>query len=220
ERWQIPSQMPYAYAPALSEGAARRPGDVRPDGFMTWSFYGGTLDPAKRTRENLVFFFAMDPRKLRPMMEDLQNLDESLIQKMLNNKRGVLLGKERMSVINKRVGERFKLTSINYKDIDLEFEIVGKLPEGRYDQSAVMNVSYLLDALDAYSKQKGTPHPMRDRSLNLVWLKVPDTEAFRRVADQIMTSSQFTNPAVKCETASSGIASFLDAYRDLLWGMR
>jgi putative ABC transport system permease protein len=25
---------------------------------------------------------------------------------------------------------------------------------------------------------------------------------------------------VKCETASSGIASFLDAYRDLLWGMR
>jgi putative ABC transport system permease protein len=25
---------------------------------------------------------------------------------------------------------------------------------------------------------------------------------------------------VKCETASSGIATFLDAYRDLLWGMR
>ena len=30
----------------------------------------------------------------------------------------------------------------------------------------------------------------------------------------------FTSPAVKVETASSGVASFLDAYRDLLWGMR
>ena len=30
----------------------------------------------------------------------------------------------------------------------------------------------------------------------------------------------YSNPAVKCETASSGIASFLDAYRDLIWGMR
>ena len=35
-----------------------------------------------------------------------------------------------------------------------------------------------------------------------------------------MSSPEFTDPAVKCETASSGIASFLDAYRDLLWGMR
>ena len=26
---------------------------------MTWSFYGGTTDPAKRTRENMVFAFAM-----------------------------------------------------------------------------------------------------------------------------------------------------------------
>ena len=61
---------------------------------------------------------------------------------------------------------------------------------------------------------------MADKSLNLVWLKLPDTETYRRVAEQIETSSQFTSPAVKCETASSGIASFLDAYRDLLWGMR
>ncbi len=75
ERWQIPSQMPFAYAMPLSEGAARRPTDVRPKDHMTWSFFGGTLDPTKRGTENNVFFFAMDPRKLRTMMEDLQNLD-------------------------------------------------------------------------------------------------------------------------------------------------
>src|SRR5262249_28911183 len=159
------------------EGAAQRPTDVRPADSMTWTFYGGTLDPAKRTRENTVFLFAMDPRKLRPMMEDLTELNEALVQKMVNNKRAVLMGRERMAAINKRVGERFSLTSMNYKDIDLEFEIVGMLPDGRYNQSAVMNVSYLLDALDAYSrKNRGVPHPMRERALNLVWLKVPDSE--------------------------------------------
>src|SRR5262249_9054484 len=45
EKWQIPSQMPYAYAASLSEGAAKRPEDVKPDDAMTWQFYGGTLDP-------------------------------------------------------------------------------------------------------------------------------------------------------------------------------
>src|SRR6201984_2917677 len=40
------------------------------------------------------------------------------------------------------------------------------------------------------------------------------------VAGQIMSSPEYRSPAVKCETASSGISSFLDAYRDLLWGMR
>ncbi len=221
ERWQLPSQMPYAYAATLSEGAAKRPTDVRPTDSMTWSFYGGTLDPTKRGNENNIFFFAMDPRKLRGMMDDLQDLDPQLVQRMVNNKRGVLLGKSRLEQMNKRVGERIFVTSMNYKEIDLEFEIVGELPGARYTLSGVMNHTYLLDALDAHArKNKGVPHPMRNKSLNLVWLKVPDSEDFRRVAEQIMTSSQFTNPAVKCETGSSGISTFLDAYRHLLWAMR
>jgi putative ABC transport system permease protein len=53
-----------------------------------------------------------------------------------------------------------------------------------------------------------------------VWLRVPNTEAFRTTADRIMDSPSFKSPAVKVETASSGVASFLDAYRDLLWGVR
>jgi putative ABC transport system permease protein len=221
ERWQVPSQMPYSYAAALGDGAAKRPTDAHPTDSMTWSFYGGTLDPAKRTRENIVFFFAMDPRKLKGMMDALEDLDDKLIEQMLQNKRAVLMGRERMAAINKRVGERFRLTSLNFIGIDLEFEIVGELPDGRYNQSAVMNITYLLDSMDVYKgAHQGTKHPMADKALNLVWLKVPDTEIFRQVAEQVETSSQFTNPAVKCETASSGIASFLDAYRDLLWGMR
>src|SRR5207244_4066067 len=64
EKWQIPSQLPYAYSSSLTQGAASRPGDVRPADSMTWTFYGGTTDPAKRTRESIVFFFCLEPRKL------------------------------------------------------------------------------------------------------------------------------------------------------------
>ena len=61
---------------------------------------------------------------------------------------------------------------------------------------------------------------MDDKTLALEWVRVPDMATFEKVAQQISTSPEFASPAVKCETASSGIASFLDAYRGLLWGMR
>ncbi len=231
ERWQIPSQMPFAYAASLSEGAAARPTDVRPDDNMTWQFYGGTIDPGKRTRENTVFFFCMDPRKLLTMMDGLDELTlqersdlDHAIDVMVKDKRKVVIGKDRLAAMKKRVGERIKVTSLNYKDIDLEVEIIAEFPDGRYNQSAIMNRDYLNDAMDDYNakqKAKGLPtHPLTMKSLNLVWLRVPDTDAYQRVADQIMSSSLYSSPAVKCETASSGISSFLDAYRDLLWGMR
>jgi putative ABC transport system permease protein len=61
---------------------------------------------------------------------------------------------------------------------------------------------------------------MADGSLALFWLRVADSDSFQRIAGQVMSSPNFTSPAVKCETASSGIASFFDAYKDLIWGMR
>ena len=49
---------------AWPRGPPRKPGDVRPtDDSMTWQFYGGTIDPDKRTRENIVFFFGMEPEQ-------------------------------------------------------------------------------------------------------------------------------------------------------------
>jgi putative ABC transport system permease protein len=227
EKWQVPSQMPWAYASSLKEGAASHPGDVRPQDFMTWGFYGGTIDPANKTREGMVFFFVMEPRKLLTMMDDLDRLTgqqkrdlEAAVTAMERDKRKVIMGRDRLKAINKKVGERFTLTSLNFPDINLEFEIIAEFPDGRYNQSSVMSREYLNDAMDAYKIAHKQAHPAADKTLNLVWLRVPDSTAFRRVADQISTSSLYTSPAVKCETASSGVASFLDAYRDLLWGMR
>ncbi len=227
ERWRLPSQMPFAYAASLCEGAASKPGDIKPEDSMTWQFYGGTLDPTKRTRENSLFAIATDPAKLRTMMDELDALPpenavalEEAIQKMQQNRQGIILGKDRLTSINKRVGERLKLYGINYREIDLELEIVGTFPEGRYDNTAAIHRDYLLAALDAYQREKGRPHFLADKTLNLVWLRVPDKEAFSQVADQILSSPSYTSPAVKFETAASGVATFLEAYRDLTWGMR
>ncbi len=228
ERWRIPSQMPYTYVPKLAEGAARYPGDVKPQDWMAWQFYGGTLDPTKQTRNNVLFAVAMDPSKVRTMMDELDQLapgdsaelDEA-IRRMQNQRNGMILGRQRLKAVEKHLGDRMTVHSLNYKGINLEFEIVGTFPAGRYDNSAVMNAAYLNEALDAYPRKSGgRAHPMAQRSLNLVWLRVPDMEAFSRVAGQIISSPYFANPAVKCETASSGIAAFLDAFRDILWGMR
>ncbi|MFO0821498.1 MAG: ABC transporter permease [Pirellulales bacterium] len=230
ERWQIPSRLPFSYAQTLSEGAPRNPGDIRvaPPDSMTWQFYGGTLDPQNRTPENNLFAIAMEPEKLMTMMDDLDSLPpdkaaafSQVVEKLKTNKQGLVLGKERLRTINKQVGDRIKIYSINYREIDLEFEIVGLFPDGRYDLSAAFNRQYLNDAMDQYpSTHGGKPHPMMSGSLNLVWLRVPDRDSFQKVREQIEESPFYSNPAVKCETAASGVSTFMEAYRDLIFGMR
>jgi putative ABC transport system permease protein len=211
----------------LKEGAAREPGDVRPVDSMTWSFYGGFIGE-KRDRASMVFAFALEPQKLLTMMNELDQLTgppkeelQAAVDKMIANRSGMILGKDRLAAINKHVGERIKLTGLNYKEVNLEFEIVGVFPPGRYDNSAAMNIEYLAGALDAYpATHNGKKHPLDAKSLNLVWLKVPDSDTFNKMASQIVNSPEFSSPAVKCETASSGISTFLEAYRDLLWGIK
>jgi len=229
ERWQIPSQLPYSYAATLTDAAAREEGDLHPDDSMTWSFYGGTLDIRNRTLENSLFAFAMEPRKLTTMMDDLDNLPsdqaaelQAAALRLEGNRQGLIVGQERLALLGKRVGDRLKLYGINFRGIDLELEIVGVFPPGRYDKSAAINRDYLLnEVLEKWPRTHGgKPHPLAEKCLNLVWLRVPNTAAFSTIAEQIETAPYYSNPAVKCETASSGIASFLDAYRDLLWGVR
>jgi putative ABC transport system permease protein len=227
ERWQLPSQMPYSYENSLKDGAAAKSGDVKPQDYMTWSFYGGTLDERK-AREDLVFFFCVDPGKVMPMMDDFAELSaednrvmRDALRAMEEDHRRVLIGRDRLKAINKHPGERIKLFSINYQGIDLdECEIYGEIPDGRLPLFGLMHRDRLHDALEAFKAKTGKAHPLAGKSLNLVWLKVSDTASYNRIADQVLNSPVYTDPSVKIETASSGIASFLDPYRDMLWGVR
>ncbi len=233
ERWQMPSRLPFSYATALEDYAWQDPADKRPQGkldnLMTWTFYGGTTDPVNRTPESVLFAIAMEPRKMLTMMEELDALPpdqkaplQAAIGKMESNRRGIIVGPGRLKQMKLRIGDRFTITSYNYKGIDLEFEVMGEFPPvPRYDQTAVMNRDYLNDAFDAWPRSHNNQkHPMAERPLNLLWLRFPDAETFSKVATAITNSPDFSNPAVKCETLSSGVAAFLEAYRDLLFGMR
>ena len=228
ERWQTPSQMPFTYARSLCDGAARRPEDERPLDSMTWQFYICSIDPVNVTRESMIFVMATQAEKLCTMLDEI---DEMPAEKLTDFRRaverlkvthnGLIIGKDRLAAIGKRVGDRITAYSKVYYGINLEFEIVGVFPPGRYDNSAAMNCAYLNDAIEAYGrKPPGRPHYMAAHSMNVVWLRVRDRAHFRRIAAQIHSSPEFRNPAVKCETASSGAASILESFRDLIWGMR
>lgn len=231
ERWSIPSRMPYSYAATLREGAARAPGDVRPLDWMTWQFYVGTVEPSpqKITLDNMVFVVAMDPDKALTMLEGMDLLTpeqhrqmEEIVAKARQNKQGIVMGRTQMARLNKRVGERINLYGLsNFKGLDFEFEILGQFPPGRYDGLAAMHVDYFNSQMDAYpARHGGRKHPLAERSLNIVWLKVPDDQAFNRIAAQIESSPLYSSPPVKVETLSSGVGTFMEAFRDLLWGLR
>lgn len=232
EKWRAPSMMPYAYATSLKEGAATEPEHIKPTDSMSWTFYVGFLDPnpKKRSFENFAFAFCMEPKSVLTMLDGLDELPkdsqeyktlEADVKKMEQNRMGILLGRERLDKLKKKVGDRFTIYSLAYKDINLEVEVVGTLPTRRYDQSGVMNIEYFQAAMEKYKRDhQGKAHDMDGKTLNLVWLRVPDTKAFTQVAAQIQESPQYSLPAVKVQTASSATASFMEAYADLLWGMR
>ena len=234
EKWQNPSLMPYAYAAGLSDGAAdpTDPNAVRPQDSMTWGFFVGSTEsnPAKRGYENLFFAFIMEPEKARTMLDDIDTLTDEqaaplieTIKKMKQTRNGAIVGEGRLAKMKKRVGDRITVYGRNYRDINLELDIVGTLPKevARYADSAVISRDFFETELDTYkAAHNNKPHPLADKSLSLVWLRVPDRPSFNKMTDQILTSPSFSNPAVKCETSSTGISSFLDAYRDIIWGVR
>jgi putative ABC transport system permease protein len=231
DRWVIPSRLPSDYERPLSEGAAdpQRPGDAKPLDYMTWQFYVGSLDPAKLTRESFVIAVALDASKVTTMLEGLDSLTgeqerevERLVAEMKKNRQGLVVGRNVLRNINKRVGEWIKVFGIgNFKELDFEFVILGVIPEPRYDNINLMNREFLNETLDAYPRtHNGRKHLMAERRLNLVWLKLADTAAFTQVAKQIDSAPQLRTPTVKCETAASSFASWIEALRDLIWGMQ
>jgi putative ABC transport system permease protein len=223
DRYDMSGQMPRTYETALSNGAARNDGDRKPVDSMVWQFYLGTLDPQKKTRENLVILVATDPWHLptsghKGMIEDLEPVDRALVEKLKDTKRGCLLGRKRLKTLNKEVGQRFLVHGSQPSGVDLELEIVGVLPPGRWDENGFMNRDYLNTAMDAY----GRAHPALENVLNrrridMFWVKAASQEDLARIVEQINVSPEFPDPPVKCETFASLVANFLDSYSGFIW---
>ena len=83
-----------------------------------------------------------------------------------------------------------------------------------------MNLEYFRRTLDAYERANGKRHPLADKSLNLFWARFPEKEGYERYAEAVGRPGLFSSPAVKAEMSSAAVASFLDAYKTILWAMR
>ncbi len=238
EKFAIPSQMPPGYGNQLKGvietklAPQYRPIDLEKN-FMTWSFVGASLDPTKFTQENNLFFFCLDPNAIsNGMMKEQglnkEDLGEETWEKMLavvelvkQDKRNIVIGEDRLKLINKKVGDEVKFFSTNYKEIEFECRIVGAFPSGsRLANGAALRYDYLLAKLDDYKARKGTAHPVADRCLNVVWLRMPDKASYEALAEIVNQPGTFGSPAVKMETFSAFASSILEPFKDIFWGMK
>lgn len=238
----IPSQMPpkhytefkrLAMEELPKRYAQEHPGEpplvVRDEDIMSWSFVGGSTDPINKRPENALFMFCMEPQKINTMMDGLDDLtgDEKAqldagIAAMLENDRRIVVSKTRLKKMNLEVGQKVTLYGLNYPDMKFEFEIIGSLPDGKYEGIGFMNKAYLERLL----RDKPDTYVMKDKAINLIWVKLPNKDAFQLlngIVDPPLDSKEprlFTSPPIKLETASSGIGSFLDAYKDIFFGVK
>lgn len=230
EKWSLPSQLPISYAEGISEGGAVVDrDDIRPMDSMTWQFYAGSTDPKNRTPQSTVFAIAVEPQKILTMMEELDSLQGNtkvrftqVVSDFEKNPHGIILGRQRIRNLNRQVGDHMTLYGFAYyKDLEIEVEIVGTFPPGRYDNSAIIQKDYFNRVMDAYpSSHQGRRHPLAEKSLNAVWMKVPNVESLTRIDRQIQSSGKYSQPSVKVETVAAGMALFVDAYSDIVQLLR
>lgn len=233
----IPSQMPPGYYEEFKRVCLEElPPEMRPKGgdkdIMSWSFILGTTDKVNMRKDNMVFLFALEPSKVTTMMDGLDDLtgaEKDLLDQacraMTENPRAIVMSKSRLRAMNLQVGQKLKLYGVNYPNLLFEFDIIGELPDGKYEGVSFMNKDYLLQQIDAFERDKtanpkGEKHPMAEKSINLIWVRLPTKEAFEVLSQKVNDPAKFNKVPIKLETASSGIGTWLGAFKDIFWGIK
>jgi putative ABC transport system permease protein len=162
-------------------------------------------------------------------LDDLTGEEKDLLEKacnaMIANPRAIVMSKSRLKALNMQVGEKIGLYGMNYANLLFDCDIIGELPEGKYEGVSFMNKEYLIKQLEAYPRDtvnnpKGEVHPMMDKCINLIWVKLPTKESFERLSEIVNDRAKFNKVPIKLETASSGIGTWLGAFKDIFWGIK
>jgi putative ABC transport system permease protein len=229
ERYRIPSQFDRKYMDDI-----RSPGNTlnaqlsSVDGFRNeqtnlWHFVAFNLDPAQKDPNQFFVVIATWPEQINKMTDGLKDfdLDGKLVGMMKKppvsraENIGILVGRERLEKIGKRVGDVFKAPSISHrgadgKSIEFEFEIVGELPGGnRWAQIGFMDFEYLNRVLKAVGSNL-------DGKVNLGWIMSDSQDAARQIGGIIESYV----PDIKCETFSAAVGRFLEPFKDILYGVK
>ena len=165
------------------------------------------------------------------MMEGLESLPadqeaelHANIAKLKANRQGIILGNNHLRNTNKRIGERLKLNGISIsKGLDLEFEIVGSFPPGRYDTNGRLQPRLFHQRARFLSRNAQRAKTSLDGT-------EPEPDALEgarlggicqdSLTDRVVARVYPSPPPVRCETMASGLSSMLESFRDLIWGMR
>ncbi len=238
EKFGIPSMMKPGYAGEMKRILREQlPKEYQPadidKSFMTWSFVGASLQPGKQSPENNFFLFALDPDSVTSGMMAEQGLNKDdlgdegwadlmkVLEVVKQDKRHIVVGEDRLKVMNKRIGDALRFTSTNYKELEFDCTIVGAFPSGgRMGNAAAMRYDYLLSMMDDYKQKKGADHPLASSCLNLIWVRMPSKASFERLSAIVGDAGTFNNPAVKVETFSAFAASVFEPFKRIIWGMK
>ena len=123
------------------------------------AFVGGSTDPVNKRPDNALFMFCMEPQKINTMMDGLDDLTgeektqlDAAVKAMLENDRRIVVSKSRLKKLNVDVGQKIKLHGLNYPDMVFDLEIIGSLPDGKYEGVGFMNKAYLDRLAEAVSR--------------------------------------------------------------------
>lgn len=191
------------------------------DAYATWNFAAFSLDKELKEKDKFFISVATQPDYMLRMtdgMEDFANA-RHIVQLMKHppvsgaDNIGIIMGPERLKKLNKKIGDVFIAYVLDNDPTvkqEYEFEIVGTLPHtSRWTSFCFMDVEYLRRKLRAIK------HPMEGK-VDLGWLMVQSQDAATQVAHAVTTYL----PQVKCETLASAMGRFLEAYKDLLFGIK
>jgi putative ABC transport system permease protein len=183
------------------------------------------------------YYSVLDDELIDGLTEAERDLLYAACKEMTENPRKIVLSQTRLETMGLQVGQKIKVYSTAmYKDIQFEFEILGVLPKGKFDGLGFMNNRYLFNALDSFrdetfyldtstmerkTKVAGAEHPMAQKCVNLIWIRLPNKTGFEKLAEMVADTKNFSNPvAAKMETESAGIGSFMDSFKDMFSLMR
>jgi putative ABC transport system permease protein len=224
----VPSQMPPGHYERFKHLVLEElPPEMRPlngaKDIMSWSFVLGTTDKVNKKPDNALFLLSTEPEKIQTMMDwpddltaDEKKMIDDAVTAMGQNKQAIVVSESRLKKLNVRVGQRIKIYGLNYPDLEFEFDIIGILPEGKYEGLAFMSKPYL----DQLIKAMPADYSMRDKSVNLIWVRLPNKVAFERLNAMVEDPKNFPPPQIKMETASSGIGAWIEPIKDILYGLK
>jgi len=161
----------------------------------------------------------------------------SVCREMKDDPRKIVLSQSRLDAMGLQVGQEIKVYSpVMYKDLEFKFTICAVLPKGKFDGLGFMNSRALFNALDSFrdetfyldtsamerkTKVAGVEHPLAQKCVNLIWIRLPNKAGFEKLAEMVADTKYFSNPVqAKMETESAGIGSFMDSFKDMFALMR